>query len=70
MDPATICEEDHKLATVCLIKYSGLRDSDSVQDKIVQFKSVFSIVFFLLFFFCQNCIFCLIFCFISLTRGV
>lgn len=51
MDPATICEEDHKLATVCLIKYSGLRDSDSVQDKIVQFKSVFSIVFFFVVFF-------------------
>lgn len=69
MDPATICEEDHKLATVCLIKHSGLRDSDSVQNKIVRFKSVFSFFFFFLFFFfCRNCIFCLIFCVISFTR--
>lgn len=45
MDPATICEEDYKLATVCLIKHSGLRDS--VQNKIVHFKSVFSFFLFI-----------------------
>lgn len=45
MDPATICEEDYKLATVCLIKHSGLRDS--VQNKIVHFKSVFQLFLFI-----------------------
>lgn len=48
MDPTTICEEDHKLATVCLITHSGQRDSNSVQNKIVHFKSVFSIGFYFL----------------------
>lgn len=41
MHPTTICEEDHKLATVCLVPHSGRRDSHSVQNKIVHFKSVF-----------------------------
>lgn len=36
--PTTVCEEDHKLATVCLIKRSGPRGSDSVQSKVVHFK--------------------------------
>lgn len=46
MAPTPICEEDHKLATVCLIKHSGLRDSDCVQSKIVDFKICFEQCFF------------------------
>lgn len=53
MGPATICEENHKLATVRLFSTLVLQIQISVQKKKVHFKNVFYVFFCC----CQNCIF-------------